>query len=91
MAETFGFREATVFIREPNGDDFRAHATVGQDPIIDRRVLETIIPGEVFAALFQERFQIGDSYFIDHRQYDMGRREVEKYFPAPDLGPRRPG
>ena len=58
MAETFQFREATVFIREPDAAIFRAHATVGQDPEVDRRVLETLVPAEVFLRLFQERLRV---------------------------------
>ena len=90
MAETFQFREATVFIREPDAAIFRAHATVGQDPEVDRRVLETLVPAEVFLRLFQERFQIGRSNFIDHREYEMDAAD-EAYFPAPDIGERPEG
>ena len=28
LSETFGFREATVYLAEPDGDSFRVHATV---------------------------------------------------------------
>ena len=90
MAETFQFREATVFVREPDAAVFRAHATVGQDPEIDRRVLEILVPEEVFTHLFQERFQIGRSYFIDHREYEMDEADAA-YFPAPDIGERPDG
>lgn len=90
MAETFGYGEATVFIRVDDSDEFRAHATVGQDPVIDRLVLDTVVPGRVFRELFQERFQIGYSYFIDHLEFEW-RPEVERYFPAPPLSRRGAG
>jgi diguanylate cyclase (GGDEF)-like protein len=90
IAETLGFREATVYVREPGADEFRAYAAVGCDRELNRRTLSTPVPAELFARLFQPRFQISRSYFIDHRDYTWDAADAA-YFPTVDLGPRHRG
>jgi diguanylate cyclase (GGDEF)-like protein len=90
MSETFGYREATVLLLDREHDEFHAHATAGRHPEIDAQVLDTVIPGRVFRDLLQARFQIGHSFFLDHREYTWDP-DVERYFPRPDLGPRAAG
>jgi diguanylate cyclase (GGDEF)-like protein len=98
LSETFGFREATVYL--VNNDDklFHAHATVGEFPDFDHEVFERPIPRHIWAQLFQERYQIGSSYFVDHKTHvwteeqlhylpplDLGRREAGEWHPDDDL------
>jgi diguanylate cyclase (GGDEF)-like protein len=90
IAETLGYREATVYVREPGADEFRGYAAVGCNPELNRLALATPVPADVFARLFQPRFQIGRSYFIDHREYQWDPADAF-YFPTPDLGPRKRG
>ena len=84
IAETLGYREATVYVREPGADVFRGYAAVGYHPELNRLALATPVPADVFARLFQPRFQIGRSYFIDHREYQWDPADAF-YFPTPDL------
>ncbi|MGO8685219.1 MAG: diguanylate cyclase [Thermoleophilia bacterium] len=90
MSETFGYREATVLLLDREHDEFHAHATAGRHPEIDAQVLDTVIPGHVLRDLLQARFQIGHSFFFDHREYTW-EPDVERYFPRPDLGFRAAG
>ena len=86
IVEAFGFNETTVYLYEAEHDWFRAYAVVGHHPDIDRRILETPVPAEVFQRLLAERFQVGAAYFIDHRDYTWDPADAA-YFPSPDLGP----
>ena len=43
LSETFGFREASVYLREADGD-FAVHATVGEFPEFDRLLFERPVP-----------------------------------------------
>src|SRR5665648_1033771 len=81
LSETFGFREATVYLAEPDGDTFRVHATVGEQPEHDRELFHRLVPRRIWDELFQVKHQLGSSYFVD-RRHDL---------PPPDLGPRREG
>ncbi len=84
--DAFGFNEASIYLLEPEKGVFRAYATVGRFPDVDRKVLETPVPAEVFERLMSERFQVGRAYFIDHRDYSWSPEDL-RYFPVPDLQP----
>ncbi len=87
LTETFGFREASVYLREPDGD-FLVHATVGEFPEYDRLLFERPVPGRIWDQLFLEKYQIGSSYFVDHHRHEWTDEQLH-YLPELDLGPRR--
>jgi diguanylate cyclase (GGDEF)-like protein len=89
-AETFGFREATVYIRDSQSMLFRAHATLGLHPAVDERIMSTPVPEHIFEELFDDRFGIGSSYFLDHRRHTW-TEEQQECLPPIDLGWRREG
>jgi diguanylate cyclase (GGDEF)-like protein len=88
LSETFGFREAAVYLADPDGGTFRVHATVGQHPTYDRELFHRPVPRRVWDELFQVNYQIGSSYFIDHRQHTWTAEQLH-YLPPLDLGVRR--
>ena len=45
-----------------------SHATVGENPEYDHELFARPVPPHVWDELFLERYQIGSSYFIDHRR-----------------------
>jgi diguanylate cyclase (GGDEF)-like protein len=87
LAETFGFREASVYLREPGGE-FLVHATVGEFPEYDQILFERPVPMQIWDQLFLEKHQIGSSYFVDHRRHEWTEEQLH-YLPELDLGPRR--
>jgi diguanylate cyclase (GGDEF)-like protein len=87
LTETFGFREASVYLREPDGG-FLVHATVGEFPEYDRLLFERPVPERIWDQLFLEKHQIGSSYFVDHRRHQWTDEQLH-YLPELDLGPRR--
>ncbi|MEI6450814.1 MAG: diguanylate cyclase [Actinomycetes bacterium] len=87
LSETFGFREATVYLAEPDGDTFRVHATVGEHPDYDRELFDLPAPRHIWDELFQARYQIGSSYFVDHRRHEWTAEQLH-FLPPLDLGPR---
>ncbi len=87
LTETFGFREASVYLRGP-GDEFLVHATVGEFPEYDQVLFERPVPRHIWDQLFLEKHQIGSSYFVDHRRHDWTEEQLH-YLPELDLGPRR--
>ena len=88
LSETFGFREAAVYLAEPDGDTFRVHATVGEHPEYDRELFHRPVPRRLWDELFQVRYQMGSSYFVDHRQHTWTEEQLY-YLPPLDLGSRR--
>ena len=86
LSETFGFREASVYLREPSGS-FAVHATVGEFPEYDSLLFERPVPKRIWDQLFLEKHQIGSSFFVDHRRHDWTDEELH-YLPELDLGPR---
>ena len=86
LSETFGFREASVYLREA-GDDFVVHATVGEYPDFDRLLFERPVPQRIWDQLFLEKHQIGSSFFVDHRRHEWTEEQLH-YLPELDLGPR---
>jgi len=88
LSETFGFREAAVYLAEPDGDTFRVHATVGEHPDYDRELFHRPVPRRIWDELFQARYQIGSSYFVDQRRHEWTEEQLH-YLPPLDLGPRR--
>ncbi len=87
LSETFGFREASVYLRETGGD-YRVHATVGEFPDFDRLLFERPVPKRIWDELFLEKHQMGSSFFVDHRRH-VWTEEQLYYLPELDLGPRR--
>ena len=87
LSETFEFREASVYLRGPDGD-FSVHATVGEFPDYDRILFERPVPVRIWDQLFLEKHQIGGSYFVDHRRHQWTDEQLY-YLPELDLGPRR--
>jgi len=90
LSDTFGFREASVYLVEPDGDLFRVHATVGQNPEYDRELFQRLIPRQIWDELLLEKHQIGSSYFIDHRRHEWTEEQLY-YLPELDLGARAEG
>jgi len=88
LSETFGFREATVYLAEPDGDTFRVHATVGEHPEYDRELFHRLVPRRIWDELFQAKYQLGSSYLVDHRQHTWTEEQIH-YLPPLDLGSRR--
>jgi diguanylate cyclase (GGDEF)-like protein len=87
LSETFGFREASVYLRQPDGD-FAVQATVGEFPDYDRVLFERPVPRHIWDQLFLAKHQIGSSFFVDHRRHQWTEEQLY-YFPQLDLGPRR--
>ena len=87
LSSTFEFREATVYLAEPDGDLFRVHATVGEYPDYDRELFNLPVPRRIWDELFQVRYQIGSSFFVDHRQHVWTDEQLH-YLPPIDLGSR---
>jgi diguanylate cyclase (GGDEF)-like protein len=86
LSDTFGFREASVYLRSADGD-FAVHATVGEFPDFDRMLFERPVPRRIWDQLFLEKHQIGSSYFVDHRRHQWTDEQFH-YLPELDLGPR---
>ena len=87
LSDTFGFREASVYLREAGGD-FAVHATVGEFPDFDKLLFERPVPRRIWSQLFLEKHQIGSSFFVDHRHHQW-TEEQRYYLPELDLGSRR--
>jgi transcriptional regulator with GAF, ATPase, and Fis domain len=88
LSDTFRFREAAVYLAEPDGATFRVHATVGEHPEYDRQLFDLPVPRRIWDELFQVRYQMGSAYFVDHRQHAY-TEEQNHYLPPLDIGPRR--
>ena len=90
VTSTFGYRESTVYLVEPDGAKYRAWATVGEHPDYDADVFARPVPSHIWDELLVERHQIGSSFFIDHRRHEWTEEQLY-YLPPLPLGPRRPG
>jgi diguanylate cyclase (GGDEF)-like protein len=90
VTETFGYREATVYLVEDDDDTFRAHATVGEHPDYDVEIFARPVPRRIWDELFLERYQMGSSFFVDHRLHDWTEEQLYLLPPLP-LGPRADG
>ncbi len=90
VSETFGFREATLYLREPGTDIFRALGTVGEHPDHDETAFERPVPQHVWDELLLEKYQMGSSFFIDHRRHEWTPEQL-RYLPSLDIGERREG
>ncbi|NLE22313.1 MAG: GAF domain-containing protein [Actinobacteria bacterium] len=86
LSDTFGFREASIYLRTQDGD-FAVYATVGDSPDLDRLLFDRPVPRYIWDQLFLEKHQIGSSYFVDHRRHQWTDEQLY-YFPESDLGPR---
>jgi diguanylate cyclase (GGDEF)-like protein len=87
VTQTFGYREATVYIIDDDGETFRAQATVGEHPDYDAEIFARPVPRRVWDGLFQERYQMGSSFFVDHRVHSWTEEQLN-YFPPLPLGRR---
>jgi diguanylate cyclase (GGDEF)-like protein len=83
----FGFREAVLYLLEPDGGTFRVNATLGEYPDYDSVLFERPVPRRVFDELFLAKYQIGSSYFVDSRLHQWTEEQLY-YLPPLDLGPR---
>jgi len=90
LSDTFGFREASVYLADPCSGEFRVRATVGEHPEYDRELFNRPVPPKIWDELFLEKYQIGSSYFVDHRQHEWTAEQLH-YLPELDLGPRGSG
>lgn len=88
VGRTFGFREAALYLVEPDGETFRVHATAGEHPEYDGVLFDRPVPRRVFDELFVPRYQVGTSFFVDSTH--VWTDEQLYYLPALDLGPREP-
>ena len=88
VTSTFGYRESTVYLVEPDGAKYRAWATVGEHPDYDADVFARPVPSHIWDELLVERHQIGSSFFIDHRRHEWTEEQLY-YLPPLPLGPRR--
>jgi diguanylate cyclase (GGDEF)-like protein len=86
VGKTFAFREAAVYLLEPDGETFRVHATAGEDPEYDTLLFDRPVPRRVLEGLFVPRYQVGTSYFVDS-SHEWTEEELF-YLPPLDLGPR---
>ena len=88
LSETFGFREASVYLRE-------AAATSPSTPPSASSPSSTGCCSSarcrmhIWEQLFLEKHQIGSSFFVDHRRHEWTEEQLH-YLPELDLGPRRP-
>jgi GAF domain-containing protein len=90
LRETFGFRAAAIYLVGPEADMFQVHATVGDILDQDRELFRLPVPRRIWDELFQTRYQIGSSFFVDQCQHEWTKEQL-RYLPAHDLGPRRLG
>ncbi|MEZ5125849.1 MAG: diguanylate cyclase [Thermoleophilia bacterium] len=87
LSETYGFREASVYLREPGGDLFRVHATVGEHADYDRELFRRPVPRRVWDELLLSEYQTGACYFVDERHHSWTQEQLY-YLPPLDLGAR---
>jgi diguanylate cyclase (GGDEF)-like protein len=87
LNDTFGFREASVYLAEPDWQTFRVRATVGENPEYDRELFRRPVPKRIWDELFLEKHRIGSSFFVDHHRH-LWTQEQLHYLPPLDLGPR---
>lgn len=87
VTDTFGYREATVYVVDEDGETFRAQATVGEHPDYDAEIFCRPVPSRIWDELFLERYQMGSSFFIDHRSHRWTDDQLH-YFPPLPLGRR---
>ena len=90
VTRTFGYREAAVYIVEDDGDTFRAQATVGEHPDYDAEIFARPVPRRLWDELFQERYQMGSSFFVDHRLHQWTDEQLH-LLPSLPLGKRADG
>jgi diguanylate cyclase (GGDEF)-like protein len=89
LSETYGFREASVYLRDASTEMFRVRATVGEHPDCDDDLFGRSVPKSVWDGLLLPRNRISSSYFIDQRRH-VWTAEQQQYLPTLDLGPRDP-
>ena len=87
LSSTFGFREASVYLVEPDADTFTVRATVGEHPDYDRQLFDLPVPRRIWDDLFLAKHRLGSSYFVDHRRH-VWTPEQLRLLPPFDLGLR---
>lgn len=90
VTQTFGYREATVYVVDDDGETFRAQATVGEHPDYDADIFARPVPRRLWDELFLERYQMGSSFFVDHHTHHWTDEQLY-YFPPLPLGKRAEG
>ena len=87
VTQTFGYREAAVYLVDDDGVTFRALATVGEHPDYDAEIFARPVPRRIWDELFLERYQMGSSFFVDHRLHSWTEEQLY-YLPPLPLGKR---
>jgi len=87
VTQTFGYRGAAVYLVDDDGVTFRALATVGEHPDYDAEIFARPVPRRIWDELFLERYQMGSSFFVDHRLHSWTEEQLY-YLPPPPLGKR---
>ena len=59
LGETFGFREATMYLVDEDGALFRARATVGEFPEYDQELFNRPVPRHIWDQLFRSATRSG--------------------------------
>ena len=81
LSETFGFREATVYLAETAAAEFRVHATVGEHPEVRPRAVQRPRAARtIWDELFLEKYQIGSSLLRRPPPARRGRRSSSTTF-----------
>lgn len=90
LSETFGFREAAVYLLDAQTGLFRVHATVGEHPEYDKDLFQRPVPAAIWRELLRPEYAISSSYFVDQRRHTWTDEQLY-YLPPLDIGPRRSG
>jgi len=90
VTQSFGYREASVYLAEDGDEAFRAYATVGERPDYDAEIFARPVPRRIWDEIFLERYQMGSSYFVDHRLHRWTSEQLH-YLPRLPLGKRGGG
>jgi diguanylate cyclase (GGDEF)-like protein len=88
LSETFGFREAAVYLRDRSIGLYRVHATVGEHPDYDRELFRRPVPEVIWRELFRPEYAISASYFVDQRRHVWTDEQLH-YLPPLEVGSRR--
>jgi diguanylate cyclase (GGDEF)-like protein len=64
LSDTFGFNEASVYVREGEGDLLRAHAAVGTDAVANGRIISTPCSARDIELLLVEQYRAGAAYLV---------------------------
>jgi len=88
--ETLSYRENAIYLLDEEADLFVPTVVLGGDEAYNAAIAGKRIPARVVLGLLQEKFRIGNVYFVDHRFYRWSEEELE-YFPSSDFPYGGPG